>query len=154
MYYQIEFWRSLPSLSLAITTFYWVWICFMAHLLSLLLIPKSFLNFWLFFYWLGGNFFCSQKSLMETALSTGDVDYQKYTKISRKSVKYSSEIYAQNFYVVCAEKYFSTTDRRKEVTFLYIWSIHCILSQNQHDMIFWNCEISEHFSALIHLKTY
>ena len=34
---------------------------------------------------------------METALSTGDVDYQKYTKISRKSVKYSSEIYAQNF---------------------------------------------------------
>ena len=61
MYHRIEFWRSLPSLSLAITTLYWVWICFMAHLLSLLLIPKSFLNFWLLFYWLGKNFFCSQK---------------------------------------------------------------------------------------------
>ena len=61
MYHRIEFWRSLPSLSSAITTFYWVWICFMAYLLSLLLIPKSFLNFWHFFYWLGKNFFCSQK---------------------------------------------------------------------------------------------
>ena len=78
MYHRIEFWRSLSSLSSAITTFYWVWICFMAHLLSLLLIPKSFLNFWLFFYWLGKNFFCSQKSHMESALSTDDVDYQKY----------------------------------------------------------------------------
>ena len=119
MYHWIEFWRSLPSLSSAITTFYWVWICFMAYLLSLLLIPKSFLNFWHFFYWLGKNFFCSQKKPYVDSF----IDWWCWLSKIYKNISKKCKIIFWNLcpeLLVCAEMYFSRTDCRKEVTFLYI----------------------------------
>ena len=104
MYHRIEFWRSLPSFSSAITTFYWVWICFMAYLLSLLLIPKSFLNFWHFFYWLGKNFFCSQKKPYVDGFS----DWWCWLSKIYKNISKKCKIIFWNLcpeLLVCAEMY-------------------------------------------------